>query len=95
MEKLKIHHNVEKQSKQTDPRQQVIINFGDRTVSDQNFSKVVALPKSALANCGNNVTKLNVKLIQTDTERFLKLTPINTNQSENSKYSSHSKKESA
>ncbi len=56
--------------------EQVITKFGQRTVSDQNFSKIVALPKQALYNCGENVRRVRVELVQTKTEKFLKLTPI-------------------
>lgn len=51
------------------------IDFGSRTISDQNFSKIVALPKTALMNCGNPV-KVNVKLVQEDGTKYIKLTPI-------------------
>jgi hypothetical protein len=59
----------------------VVIDFGNRTVSDQNFSKVVALPKPALTNCGDDVRHVNVKLVQTGTEKYLKLTPVQTSTS--------------
>ena len=52
-------------------------DFGTRTISSQNFSKIVALPKQALANCGSDKNmKVNVRLVQGKGERFLKLTPI-------------------
>jgi hypothetical protein len=54
----------------------MVIDFGTRTISTQNFSKIVALPKTALTNCGKECTKVNVKLVQQDGEKFLKLTPI-------------------
>jgi len=53
----------------------IATDFGDRKVSDQNFSKIIALPKSALVNCGNP-TKFNVKLVYDGGMRYLKLTPI-------------------
>lgn len=56
----------------------IVADFGIRAVSNQNFSKVVALPKIALENCGNP-THLNVKLIQENGVKFLKLTPNTTN----------------
>ena len=49
--------------------------FGERKVSDQNFSKIIALPKGALANCGNPV-KFSVRLVYEDGARYIKLTPI-------------------
>jgi hypothetical protein len=54
----------------------MVTDFGNRTISTQNFSKIVALPKTALINCGIKSTMVNVKLVQQDGERFLKLTPI-------------------
>lgn len=52
----------------------VIMDFGNRKVSQQNFSKIVALPKMALTNCGIE-SQVNVKLVQTGKERFIKLSP--------------------
>lgn len=54
----------------------MVTDFGNRTISTQNFSKIVALPKTALINCGMESTMVNVKLVQQDGEKFLKLTPI-------------------
>jgi hypothetical protein len=55
----------------------VITEFGTRKISNQNFSKLVALPKTALMNCGNSTTtQVDVKLVQQNGERFIKLTPI-------------------
>ena len=51
------------------------MDFGNRKVSQQNFSKIVALPKTALDNCGIT-SHVNVKLVQQDGEKFIKLTPI-------------------
>jgi len=52
-------------------------DFGIRTISNQNFSKMVALPKTALKNCSNDkILKVNVKLVQNNGEKFLKLTPV-------------------
>ena len=56
--------------------QPVITDFGIRKVSQQNFSKIVALPKTALENCGIT-TQVNVKLVQWEDEKFIQLTPIN------------------
>ncbi len=56
-----------------------VIDFGNRKISNQNFSKMVALPKDALRNCGNDkVMSVNVKLVQGNGEKFLKLTPVCT-----------------
>lgn len=49
-------------------------DFGERKVMGQNFSKVVSLPKIALANLGSSDT-VKVELVEEDGERFIKLTP--------------------
>jgi hypothetical protein len=54
----------------------MITDFGTRTISSQNFSKIVALPKTALTNCGIEYKMVNVKLVQDNGERYIKLTPI-------------------
>ena len=54
--------------------QPMITDFGVRKVSQQNFSKIVALPKMALTNCGID-SQVNVQLVQYGKERFLKLSP--------------------
>lgn len=62
-------------NKPNDSSKPVIIDFGTRAISDQNFSKVVALPKVALQNLGD-ITHLNVQLVQQDGEKYLKLSPV-------------------
>lgn len=47
-------------------------NFGERKIVGQNFSKMVSLPKTALANLGHS-SSLNVELVQENGEKFLKL----------------------
>ena len=55
----------------------MVTDFGIRKISNQNFSKMVALPKTALMNCGNtDTTEVDVKLVQQNGEKFIKLTPI-------------------
>jgi hypothetical protein len=54
---------------------ELVTDFGERSVHDQNFSKIVALPKVALANCGD-VSRVNVKLVQENGIKYLKLTPV-------------------
>jgi hypothetical protein len=54
----------------------MVTDFGVRSICTQNFSKIVALPKTALVNCGMESTKVSVKLVQQNGERFIKLTPI-------------------
>lgn len=64
----------------------MITEFGTRKISNQNFSKMVALPKTALMNCGNSkITQVDVKLVQQNGERFIKLTPICKTKGESSK----------
>jgi|APSaa5957512535_1039671.scaffolds.fasta_scaffold03661_7 hypothetical protein len=53
----------------------MVTNFGERKISNQNFSKVIALPKTALQNCGI-VEKLSVELVQEGENKFLKLSPV-------------------
>jgi len=70
-----IHKPVRKE-KQTKMRtESVVIDFGTRAVSDQNFSKIVALPKQALTNLGQNVQRVRVELVQEKDAKFIKLTP--------------------
>ena len=54
----------------------MIIDFGIRKISNQNFSKIIAIPKQALENCQPNADRVNIKLVQESKERYLKLTPI-------------------
>jgi hypothetical protein len=62
-------------STKTHSSEPVITDFGNRKVSQQNFSKIVALPKIALDNCGIT-SHVNVKLVQSKDEKFIKLIPI-------------------
>lgn len=56
------------------------IEFGSRKLNTQNFSKTVVLPKDALVNCGcdmnNNDIVLDVRLVQENGQRYIKLTPV-------------------
>ena len=67
-----IQHDVEQVQ---ELGERIETDFGERKVSDQNFSKIIALPKGALANCGNPV-RFNVRLVHEDGARYIKLTPI-------------------
>ena len=60
----------------------MVTDFGNRTISSQNYSKIVALPKTALTNCGIEATSVNVKLVQQDGEKYIKLTPISKEKGE-------------
>lgn len=54
----------------------LVTDFGNRAVCKQNYSKMLALPKAALTNCGKDIVKMNVQLVQAGTQKFLKLTPV-------------------
>ena len=54
----------------------VIVDFGTRAIVNQNFSRLIALPKTALTNLGENITKVNVTLIQESENRYIKISPI-------------------
>lgn len=53
----------------------MITDFGTRTIHNQNFSKMVALPKTALTNCGE-FTEVRVQLVQENGSKYIKLVPI-------------------
>jgi hypothetical protein len=54
----------------------VVMDFGTRKISNQNFSKMIALPKTALANCGKDSARVHVQLVQDSKEKYIKLTPV-------------------
>ena len=63
--------------KKSSNSEQAVIDFGTRKISNQNFSKMVAIPKDALRNCGDGkAMAVKVKLVQQNGERFIKLVPI-------------------
>jgi len=70
-----MQHNCKHNTIPNSKLESMVTDFGTRAISNQNFSKVVALPKTALENCGNP-TLLNVKLVQENGAKFLKLTPV-------------------
>ena len=65
---------------------EVITDFGTRQLNQQNFSRTVVLPKTALQNCGCNLDdkdlKVNVTLVQKGDEKFIKVTPVCKGQTE-------------
>ena len=66
-------------STKQDQNQTLEVDFGNRKVASQNFSKLVSLPKEALSSCGCNLKgniTLGVKLVQKDGEKYIKLTPV-------------------
>ena len=72
------NHGVKRaKNKKLDSNSPMVTDFGNRAISSQNFSKIVTLPKTALTNCGAGETaRVNVKLVQDNGERYIKLTPI-------------------
>lgn len=74
-----IKNNDAKSIKEKNPIDEVptVIDFGERTITDQNFSRVCVLPKTALANCGMEENmKVNVQLVQDKKGRYIKLSPV-------------------
>ena len=68
--------------------QEVTVDFGERKINSQNFSKTVVLPKTALTGCGCNLDedlKVDVQLVQNKDERFIKLIPVCEDKSVNQK----------
>ena len=61
--------------KQISDPEPTIADFGIRKISDQNFSKIIALPKTALLTCGNP-RKVNVKLVEINGKKCIMLTPV-------------------
>jgi len=69
-------------------KDEVSIDFGERKINSQNFSKTVVLPKTALTGCGCNLDedlKVNVQLVQNNGEKFIKLIPVCNTQTEEQK----------
>ena len=53
----------------------MVTDFGTRTIHNQNFSKMVALPKTALTNCGIT-SQVNIQLVYENGIKYIKLIPI-------------------
>jgi hypothetical protein len=53
----------------------MVTDFGTRTIHNQNFSKMVTLPKTALENLGANITEVDVSLVQENGIKYIKLVP--------------------
>ena len=69
-------------------KDEVSIDFGERKINSQNFSKTVVLPKTALTGCGCDLDedlKVNVQLVQNNGEKFIKLIPVCEDKSVNQK----------
>ncbi len=73
--------NSEQNTKPNSNSKSLITDFGTRTIHNQNFSKMVALPKTALENLGSNISKVNVQLILENEIKYIKLIPIQGGQS--------------
>lgn len=67
------HTKNQKPSNNSEP---AVIDFGTRKISNQNFSKMIAIPKDALRNCGDGkAMSVDVKLVQHNGEKYIKLVP--------------------
>ncbi len=67
----KISHESPKNS------ETLVIDFGTRTICNQNSSKIIAIPKIALANFGSKqIKKVNVQLIQSNGSKVIQLSPV-------------------
>jgi len=70
-------HNKHTRQNQNQVSEFIETDFGERKISKCNFSYILALPRQALANCGiDRSSKVNVRLIQSKTECYIKITPI-------------------
>lgn len=72
-----MNHNKHTKQNQNLVSEFIETSFGERTVSQQNFSYILALPKQALANCGiDRKAKVKITLVQSKTESYIKISPI-------------------
>jgi len=60
---------------------ETIIDFGEKRVPRQNYSRVITLDKTLLQNCGcdvsaNSEIKAKVELVKRPDENFIKVTPF-------------------
>lgn len=53
----------------------LVTDFGVRAIVTQGFSKLVALPKTALTNCGLD-KKVRIHLVYDNGEKYLKISPL-------------------
>jgi len=68
---------MKKQTNETE----TIIDFGEKRVPRQNYSRVITLDKTLLQNCGcdvskNSEIKAKVELVKTSDENYIKVTPF-------------------
>ncbi len=60
---------------------ETIIDFGEKRVPRQNYSRVITLDKTLLQNCGCDVSpdseiKAKVELVKSPDENYIKVTPF-------------------
>ena len=60
---------------------ETIVDFGEKRVPRQNYSRVITLDKTLLQNCGCDVSadseiKAKVELVKRPDENFIKVTPF-------------------
>jgi len=60
---------------------ETVIDFGEKRVPRQNYSRVITLDKTLLQNCGCDVSpdseiKAKVELVKTPDENYIKVTPF-------------------
>ena len=69
---------LKKNDKNPTKQDEMVTDFGERKINTQNFSKTVVIPKIALENfqCGEEITRVDVQLVQTNDEKFIKLVPV-------------------
>ncbi len=68
-----------KKTLQTDS--ETVIDFGEKRVPRQNYSRVITLDKTLLQNCGCNVNpdseiRARVELVKRPDENYIKVTPF-------------------
>jgi len=68
---------MKKQTTETE----TIIDFGEKRVPRQNYSRVITLDKTLLQNCGCDVSpdseiKAKVELVKSPDENYIKITPF-------------------
>jgi hypothetical protein len=71
------HSNMVKETTETE----TIIDFGEKRVPRQNYSRVITLDKTLLQNCGCDVSpdseiKAKVELVKSPDENYIKVTPF-------------------
>ena len=60
---------------------ETVIDFGEKRVPRQNYSRVITLDKTLLQNCGCDVSpdseiKAKVELVKSPDENYIKVTPF-------------------